>query len=132
MESTKNFAIIVAADMDGGIGAGNALPWRLKADMEFFKNFTIGNGKNAVVMGRKTWDSIPQKFRPLPNRINVVISRNKAVHRSNVNHLCHLNWHIIQTHIVPPNETLYCIIFVAAASLRHWKTCWPAPASVMP
>lgn len=80
MESTKNFAIIVAADMDGGIGAGNALPWRLKADMEFFKKFTIGNGKNAVVMGRKTWDSIPQKFRPLPNRINVVISRNKAVH----------------------------------------------------
>ena len=82
MASSKNFALIVAADLDGGIGKENKLPWRLSADMNFFKNVTIGNGNNAVIMGRKTWDSIPPKFRPLPKRVNIVITRNVKIQRS--------------------------------------------------
>ncbi len=69
------FAIIVAIDEAGGIGKDGDLPWQLSADMTHFKNVTQGSGNNAVIMGRKTWDSIPDKFRPLPGRLNVVLSR---------------------------------------------------------
>jgi len=69
------FAIMVAIDEAGGIGKDGALPWQLSADMAHFKKMTQGAGKNAVIMGRKTWDSIPDKFRPLPGRRNVVLSR---------------------------------------------------------
>jgi len=69
------FAIMVAIDEAGGIGKDGDLPWQLSADMAHFKKMTQGAGKNAVIMGRKTWDSIPDKFRPLPHRRNVVLSR---------------------------------------------------------
>ena len=69
------FAIVVAIDEAGGIGKDGDLPWQLYADMAHFKNITQGSGNNAVIMGRKTWDSIPDKFRPLPGRLNVVLSR---------------------------------------------------------
>lgn len=63
---------IVAMDLNGGIGKDGAIPWRNKADMANFKKLTTGG---TVVMGRKTWDSIPEKFRPLPNRNNVILTR---------------------------------------------------------
>ena len=72
-----NFAIIVATDLGNGIGKGNTLPWNFPEDLKNFKQITTQapEGKiNAVIMGRKTWESIPEKFRPLPNRINVVLS----------------------------------------------------------
>lgn len=75
----KDFAIIVAADEKMGIGRDNGLPWpRLKGDMKYFSDITSGaeDGKvNAVIMGRKTWESLPAKHRPLPGRLNVVMSR---------------------------------------------------------
>ncbi|XBW35949.1 hypothetical protein QEN19_001522 [Hanseniaspora menglaensis] len=62
-----------------GIGFQGKLPWRLKKEMKYFKDVTTitndKNKKNAVVMGRKTWLSIPSKFRPLPDRLNVILSR---------------------------------------------------------
>lgn len=61
--------LIVAMARGGAIGRGNALPWRLPDDLKRFKALTSGH---AVVMGRKTWDSIG---RPLPGRTNVVITR---------------------------------------------------------
>lgn len=64
--------IIAAVDEENGIGKDNKLPWHLPEDMKFFKNTTQGH---VVVMGRKNWDSIPERFRPLPNRDNVVITR---------------------------------------------------------
>lgn len=73
----KNFAIIVAIDEKMGIGKGNSLPWRLSKDMQRFKEITQSapEGKqNAVIMGRKTWESLPAKYRPLPGRLNVVLS----------------------------------------------------------
>jgi dihydrofolate reductase len=64
------FTIIVAVDAQRGIGINNALPWRLPEDMAFFKQTTTGH---PVVMGRKTFESIG---RALPNRRNLVITRN--------------------------------------------------------
>jgi len=68
-------AMIVAMDEDGCIGKQGDLPWRLKSDMTRFKTLTEADGYNAVIMGRKTWDSLPDSFRPLPERVNIVMSR---------------------------------------------------------
>ncbi len=68
-------SIIVAMDEEGAIGKDDALPWRLKSDMERFRMLTEGDGFNSVIMGRKTWDSLPETFRPLPDRVNIVMSR---------------------------------------------------------
>ncbi len=77
------FSIIVAVDSRYGIGKSGQLPWRLAGDMKHFKETTIKTAdaakQNAVIMGRKTWDSIPEKFRPLPQRLNVVVTRNQAL-----------------------------------------------------
>lgn len=64
--------LIFARAANGVIGADNALPWHLPEDMAHFKRLTTGC---AVIMGRKTWDSLPPKFRPLPGRINIVVTR---------------------------------------------------------
>jgi dihydrofolate reductase len=69
-------SIIVAASTNNVIGKENGLPWRLPTDMKFFRDKTIGH---TVIMGRKSWDSIPAKYRPLPNRINVVMSRDESL-----------------------------------------------------
>lgn len=69
--------LIVAATKTNGIGHNARLPWRLPKEMSYFARVTTAapEGKqNAVIMGRNTWESIPNKFRPLPNRLNLVIS----------------------------------------------------------
>src|SRR5579885_2827290 len=72
--------IIMAVDQNNGIGKNNSLPWNIKKDMKYYKEKTLttndSNMKNVVIMGRKTYESIPAKFRPLTGRINIVISRN--------------------------------------------------------
>ena len=68
-----NITIIAAVASNGVIGKDNTLLWRIPEDMKRFKELTVGK---AVIMGRKTWESIPEKFRPLPDRMNIVISRN--------------------------------------------------------
>lgn len=60
----------VARALNGVIGRDNDLPWRLKSDLAIFKQTTLGK---PVIMGRKTWDSLPRK--PLPGRTNIVLSR---------------------------------------------------------
>ncbi len=71
------FKMIVAISKNRGIGLGNSLPWKLKADMKYFKNTTLGNGNNCVIMGKNTWDSInSQKREPLPKRDKIIMSRN--------------------------------------------------------
>jgi dihydrofolate reductase len=67
-------SIIVAAAENGIIGKGNTLPWHMPADMKYFREKTMGH---CVVTGRKNYESIPDKFRPLPGRTNIVITRNK-------------------------------------------------------
>jgi dihydrofolate reductase len=66
--------VMVLAVADGGvIGAGGAIPWRIPEDMKRFKALTMGK---PLVMGRKTWDSLPKK--PLPGRTNIVITRDQS------------------------------------------------------
>lgn len=67
-----NINIIVAFCKNRGIGLNNKLPWKLNSDMMKFKRLTIGNGKNAVIMGKNTWNSIPRT--PLPSRDNLILS----------------------------------------------------------
>ena len=64
--------LIFARSANGVIGNNNTLPWHLPEDMAHFKRRTLGC---PVIMGRKTWDSLPPKFRPLPGRLNVVLTR---------------------------------------------------------
>ena len=66
--------IVVAACKNKGIGFKNKLPWKLSKEMKYFKELTIGEKNNAVLMGRKTWLSIPEKNRPLPKRENIVLT----------------------------------------------------------
>ncbi|KAI8907893.1 dihydrofolate reductase-like domain-containing protein [Gorgonomyces haynaldii] len=74
---------VVAATKDLGIGLDNQLPWTIKEDMQYFRKLTTEFQKrsleNTVVMGRKTWESIPIKFRPLSNRHNVILSSQMEV-----------------------------------------------------
>ena len=64
--------LIFARAANGVIGKNNALPWHLPEDMAHFRKLTSGA---PVIMGRNTWDSLPPKFRPLPNRVNIVVTR---------------------------------------------------------
>ena len=69
-------SLIVAMAQNRSIGKDNDLPWKLPTDLKRFKEITSGH---TVVMGRKCWESIPAKFRPLPNRENIVVTRNSAL-----------------------------------------------------
>ncbi|ODQ63260.1 hypothetical protein NADFUDRAFT_53532 [Nadsonia fulvescens var. elongata DSM 6958] len=81
-KSSPGLTLILAASVPLlGIGKNNALPWRLSGEIKYFKQVTTRvdpscpEKPNAIIMGRKTWDSIPARFRPLPDRINVVLTR---------------------------------------------------------
>lgn len=98
MTASQTINIIVAATKENGIGLRGTLPFRIRQDMSYFASVTTLFGRvdkvyystseeesskecpkldqlNCCIMGRKTWDSIPQKFRPLKDRINIVLSR---------------------------------------------------------
>ena len=64
--------MVVAASDNNAIGYKGKLLWHLPRDMQFFKNITLGH---QVLMGRKSWDALPPKFRPLPGRPNIVVTR---------------------------------------------------------
>lgn len=65
----KTFNLIAAIDFNGNIGYQGKIPWHIKEELQYFKKIT---DNNPIIMGRKTWDSLPKK--PLPNRENLVIS----------------------------------------------------------
>ena len=69
---TQGLTLIAAVARNGVIGCQNALPWHLPEDLRHFKALTTGH---AVIMGRKTWESLPERFRPLPGRLNIVLTR---------------------------------------------------------
>lgn len=105
------FNIIAAMDSNRGIGNQNNLPWNLKGDMEYFKLLTSQLPEdeyfkyyNVVVMGRKTWESIPPKFRPLPKRVNIILS---SQNRENVIQDCR-NPELV--HVVPDWQDVFSIV----------------------
>ncbi|MEV6070377.1 dihydrofolate reductase [Nocardia sp. NPDC052001] len=69
---SRRVGLIWAQTPDGVIGLDNTIPWRVPEDMAHFKEVTWGH---PVVMGRRTWDSLPERFRPLDGRRNIVVTR---------------------------------------------------------
>lgn len=69
-----NIQLIWAQDKNGGIGKGGKLPWHIAEDLKNFKKITLNS---AIIMGRKTWDSLP--FKPLPNRRNIILSSKERI-----------------------------------------------------
>lgn len=65
-------SLIAGISQNNCIGKNGQLPWHIPEDLKHFREVTAGK---IVLMGRKTWESLPEKFRPLPNRINIVITR---------------------------------------------------------
>ena len=84
----RTYQVVVAATHKMGIGKDGKLPWNLPSDLKFFKELTMTTSdpgkKNAVVMGRKTWESIPLNYRPLPGRLNVVLTRSGSFDNATV------------------------------------------------
>lgn len=73
------FSIIVAVDLNMGIGINNKLPWKIKEDLMYFNRITTSAPKNrinALIMGKNTWDSLPKNSQPLKDRINIVLYNN--------------------------------------------------------
>jgi len=70
-------SLLAAVARGGVIGRDGVLPWRLGEDLAHFRAVTMGH---PVVMGRRTWESLPERFRPLPGRRNIVVTRNPSWH----------------------------------------------------
>jgi dihydrofolate reductase len=83
------YSIILACTLDGGIGYENNIPWDIKSEMELFKQITTAGTnnykKNAVIMGRRTWESL--SYKPLKNRINIVIGNSSTDYELNFKNL---------------------------------------------
>lgn len=69
---TLRLGMIWAEARNGAIGRDGAMPWHLPEDLAHFKRVTLGA---PVIMGRRTWESLPERFRPLPGRVNIVVTR---------------------------------------------------------
>jgi dihydrofolate reductase len=67
--------LIAAVARNGTIGAANRMPWHLPEDLRHFRAATLGH---PVIMGRKTWEALPERFRPLPGRANIVVTRQRG------------------------------------------------------
>ena len=86
--------IIVATCLNDGIGYKNSLPWNFRSDLKYFAKLTKGNGNNAIVMGKNTWNSLP--FHPLPKRENLILST--TLNKEN-NKNCFKNIEELKNHI---------------------------------
>ena len=77
-------SLIAAIDKKQGFAKDGKIPWHIPQDLKYFQNTTITtlnyNKQNAIIMGRITWESLPKKYRPLKNRLNIVISSQKIDH----------------------------------------------------
>jgi dihydrofolate reductase len=99
----SNLFFIVAADAQNGIGKNNALPWHISADLKHFKRLTFGN---YVILGRKTWESLP--VRPLPGRKHILLTRSAGNVPSDV--LCFSNKEKIIDFIQQHEQALFYVI----------------------
>ena len=107
--------IIVALDEKSGIGKDGALPWHLTGDLKYFRDTTCTTEspekQNLVLMGRKTWQSIPKQFQPLHERINVVLTQNP-------------NFEV--PYGVLKAESFAKVLEMVRGMARSHLACWPA------
>ena len=93
--------LIVCCDANYGIGKNNKLPWSIPKEMKIFKEKTIGKYNNCVIMGKNTFNSIPENFKPLQNRHNCILTKNKITPINNnitiLNNIEELKQWIIKT-----------------------------------
>ena len=107
----KLLNMIVSCDNNYGIGRNNQLPWAIKEEMRLFKNKTIGNNNNCVIMGKNTYESINTKYFPLKNRKNIILSstmNESDIKKDNVI-LCNTHYDVIK-YIKESNHDKYWII----------------------
>jgi len=103
--------LIVCKNIDNGIGYQDDLLFRLKPDIEFFKKTTLdvennNDMKNVVIMGYNTWKSIPNKFKPLTDRINVIITKRNYQHMMEENKTKYSNQLIISNNLLEIIDSL--------------------------
>ena len=113
--------LIYARARNGVIGANNSLPWHLPQDLAHFKQQTTGA---PVIMGRKTWDSLPARFKPLPARTNIVVTRQRDWHSDGALGADSLDWALALAESQQPRPAEVWVIggaqlFAAALPLAH-------------
>lgn len=101
-----DIVLIAAVGRNGVIGKDNALLWNLPEDMAHFRSLTAGQ---TVIMGRKTWESLPERFRPLPGRHNVVLSRQTGFQAPGATLAGSLEEAIASASKARPTQTLFVI-----------------------
>jgi len=120
--STTGLGLVWAQTSTGVIGQAGTMPWHLPEDMLHFSNLTSGH---PVIMGRKTWESFPDKYRPLPRRTNIVITRQAAWRDTpgaeGAVAVASLDDALLESQFVPGHETVWIIgggeIFAQALDL---------------
>ena len=113
----RTFQLVVAAGRAWGIGVAGGLPWRLPGDLAHFARLTRdarAGASNAVVMGRATWESLPPKARPLPGRLNVVLSRSAGGGEADENGRPAANGGGVRAPLALPDGVLCCPSLEAA------------------
>lgn len=98
--------IIVAHSRNMAIGKAGALVWRLPDDLKRFKKLTTGH---PVIMGRKTWESIPEKFRPLPGRTNFIITRDSSYSAPGATVTTSIEHALASARQAPENEEIFVV-----------------------
>ena len=112
MQQPTRIILIAAIGKNRELGKNNDLLWRLKSDMNFFKTTTSGHW---VIMGRKSWESLPPRFRPLPNRTNCVVSRNEDFQAEGARVFFNLQMAIEEAH----NSAAEEIFIIGGAQIYH-------------
>ena len=101
--------IIVAMCKNRGMGFKNTIPWHLSSDLQRFKYLTTSfENKYNVIMGRKTWDSLPNKYKPLPKRKNIIISSKKDIIKQE-NVIVYNDINLIKNHYTEINKNTWII-----------------------
>nr|QOI90486.1 thymidylate synthase [Pyramimonas orientalis virus] len=113
MNPSTEFIGIVAFCKNRGIGKGNTIPWNLKDDIQFFKTITTNN---VVIMGRKTYDSIPEKHKPLKNRMNIVLTNTPGAYTSNHENLVYLTFNEVPQILDKCTNYPRCKVFIAGGN----------------
>tara|TARA_Y100000816_G_scaffold233077_2_gene178463 strand:+ start:2456 stop:4000 length:1545 start_codon:yes stop_codon:yes gene_type:complete len=112
MENYDSELIVAHSWPEFGIGMNNKIPWKLKEDLLRFKEITTNvnneNEINIVIMGRKTYDSLPSSVKPLPDRINVVITSNDKLHKQSsiLDNIYYTSWKNLNTGILNIEQTI--------------------------